>query len=394
MSWTSAGRPRCCATTSSSATCASYLQRAAMTTPITRAYDVGCGFGRLTPVLAEFASDVVGFERRASLRRHGARSCCRHWSSSRSRRLDGLPAPDASARVRDDVHRAAAHARRTRRKPSWPRSRASLAPRGPRAGGRGNRSGPRGRRRGPWPTRATHAGARGRGMPPGSRRCSLIRMGPRVIEPGYPRADVGTFMLFGPADDVYRPPTLAEAEYARRTAARRPASRWSSPTASTTCCIPATCGTCRPRARWATPSSSASTPIGRCAQTRARRGPINPEAERAEVIAALDCVDAAVIFDEDTPHEIISRLQPDVLVKGADWAEDAIVGRDIVEARGGRVVRMPIEQGFSTTTLIAKNPGRITGDQEIRRLTGVQEIQEISVKAITRSELNLPSTYP
>ena len=90
---------------------------------------------------------------------------------------------------------------------------------------------------------------------------------------------------------------------------------------------------------------------------RANKGPerpINPEAERAELIAALACVDAAIVFDEDTPHEIISRLQPDVLVKGADWAEDAIVGRDIVEARGGRVVRMPIEQGFSTTSLIGK----------------------------------------
>ncbi len=100
---------------------------------------------------------------------------------------------------------------------------------------------------------------------------------------------------------------------------------------------------------------------------RANKGPgrpINPEAERAEVIAALDCVDAAVIFDEDTPHEIISRLQPDVLVKGADWAEDAIVGRDVVEARGGRVVRMPIEQGFSTTDLIAKIQA---GSQEIKR---------------------------
>ena len=90
---------------------------------------------------------------------------------------------------------------------------------------------------------------------------------------------------------------------------------------------------------------------------RANKGParpINPEAERAEVIAALDCVEAAVIFDEDTPHEIISRLQPDVLVKGADWAEDAIVGRDVVEALGGRVVRMPVEQGFSTTELLAR----------------------------------------
>jgi rfaE bifunctional protein nucleotidyltransferase chain/domain len=108
---------------------------------------------------------------------------------------------------------------------------------------------------------------------------------------------------------------------------------------------------------------------------RANKGPtrpINPEAERAEVIAALDCVDAAVLFDEDTPHEIIFRLQPDVLVKGADWAEDAIVGRDIVEARGGRVVRLPIEQGFSTTNVIE----RISAcSQEIRRSGGPQEIR-------------------
>lgn len=90
---------------------------------------------------------------------------------------------------------------------------------------------------------------------------------------------------------------------------------------------------------------------------RANKGPsrpVNPEAERAEVIAALACVDAAIVFDEDTPHQIITRLQPDVLVKGADWAEDAIVGREVVEARGGRVVRMPIEQGFSTTSLIER----------------------------------------
>jgi len=82
--------------------------------------------------------------------------------------------------------------------------------------------------------------------------------------------------------------------------------------------------------------------------------PIHPEAERAEVIAALACVDAAVVFDEDTPHQIISAIQPDVLVKGADWATDKIVGRDIVEARGGRVVRMPVEEGHSTTSLIQR----------------------------------------
>jgi D-glycero-beta-D-manno-heptose 1-phosphate adenylyltransferase len=80
--------------------------------------------------------------------------------------------------------------------------------------------------------------------------------------------------------------------------------------------------------------------------------PITPENERAELIAALACVDAAVVFDEDTPWQLIAALQPDVLVKGADWAEDAIVGRDVVEARGGRVVRVPIESGYATTSLI------------------------------------------
>ena len=82
--------------------------------------------------------------------------------------------------------------------------------------------------------------------------------------------------------------------------------------------------------------------------------PITPEAERAELLAALAAVDAAVVFDEDTPHAIIAAIQPDILVKGADWAEDAIVGRDIVEARGGRVVRMPIEPGYSTSGIIDK----------------------------------------
>jgi len=90
---------------------------------------------------------------------------------------------------------------------------------------------------------------------------------------------------------------------------------------------------------------------------RANKGPGRPvtvEAERVELLEALACVDAVVVFDEDTPHDIISTVQPDVLVKGADWAEDAIVGRDIVEARGGRVVRVPIEAGYSTTAILAK----------------------------------------
>ena len=82
--------------------------------------------------------------------------------------------------------------------------------------------------------------------------------------------------------------------------------------------------------------------------------PINAESERAEVLAALEVVYAVVVFDEDTPHEVIAAIQPDVLVKGADWPEDGIVGRDIVEARGGVVVRVPIEPGYSTSSIVEK----------------------------------------
>jgi rfaE bifunctional protein nucleotidyltransferase chain/domain len=97
---------------------------------------------------------------------------------------------------------------------------------------------------------------------------------------------------------------------------------------------------------------------------RANKGadrPITAEGERAEILAALSCVDGVVVFDEDTPQDIIAAIQPNVLVKGADWAADAIVGRDIVEARGGRVVRMPVETGYSTTAIVGKirsTPGR------------------------------------
>lgn len=82
--------------------------------------------------------------------------------------------------------------------------------------------------------------------------------------------------------------------------------------------------------------------------------PINPERERAEVLAALACVDAVVIFDEDTPARIIQVVQPDILVKGADWPADQIVGRDTVEARGGRVVLMNVETGYSTTSIVKR----------------------------------------
>jgi D-beta-D-heptose 7-phosphate kinase/D-beta-D-heptose 1-phosphate adenosyltransferase len=82
--------------------------------------------------------------------------------------------------------------------------------------------------------------------------------------------------------------------------------------------------------------------------------PVTREDERAELIAALACVDAVTVFGEDTPAEVIRAIQPDVLVKGADWAADQIVGRDTVEARGGRVVRIAVEEGYSTSALLKK----------------------------------------
>ena len=85
--------------------------------------------------------------------------------------------------------------------------------------------------------------------------------------------------------------------------------------------------------------------------------PLNRERDRAYVLGALSCVDAVVLFDEDTPARLIAALQPDVLVKGADYAPGEIVGADVVTARGGRVVRVPLEPGFSTTGLIAKVKG-------------------------------------
>jgi D-beta-D-heptose 7-phosphate kinase/D-beta-D-heptose 1-phosphate adenosyltransferase len=90
---------------------------------------------------------------------------------------------------------------------------------------------------------------------------------------------------------------------------------------------------------------------------RANKGPsrpILPEHERAELLAALVVVDAVVIFDDETPAAIVAALQPDVLVKGADWAHDAIVGRDTVEARGGRVVRIDVVPGYSTSGIVAR----------------------------------------
>ena len=82
-----------------------------------------------------------------------------------------------------------------------------------------------------------------------------------------------------------------------------------------------------------------------------------PERERARLVAALAAVDCVVLFDEDSPLVLIERLRPDVLVKGADYTRDAIVGADEVEGWGGRVVRVPLVAGVSTTELLARLRG-------------------------------------
>jgi D-beta-D-heptose 7-phosphate kinase/D-beta-D-heptose 1-phosphate adenosyltransferase len=82
--------------------------------------------------------------------------------------------------------------------------------------------------------------------------------------------------------------------------------------------------------------------------------PVAGEAARARVLAGLAAVDCVVLFDDDTPLRLIQAVAPDVLVKGADYSRDRIVGADWVEARGGRVVRVPLVGGFSTTALVER----------------------------------------
>jgi len=87
---------------------------------------------------------------------------------------------------------------------------------------------------------------------------------------------------------------------------------------------------------------------------KGRERPLVPEAQRAEVLAALACVDYVVVFGEPDPGKLIAELQPDVLVKGGDWAPEQIVGRETVEARGGLVQSIPLVPGVSTTALVEK----------------------------------------
>lgn len=85
---------------------------------------------------------------------------------------------------------------------------------------------------------------------------------------------------------------------------------------------------------------------------KGKKRPILPQNDRAEILASLEMVDYVLIFNEETPHKVITSLVPDVLVKGADYAKDEIVGKDTVESGGGRVVRVKKIPGRSTRSII------------------------------------------
>lgn len=97
------------------------------------------------------------------------------------------------------------------------------------------------------------------------------------------------------------------------------------------------------------------------ASVRRLKGPERPvrnEGERAYVLAALECVDAVTLFEQDTPLELVQALQPDVIVKGGDYSPDTVVGANVVRARGGEVVIIPLTPGHSTTSTIERLRGR------------------------------------
>jgi rfaE bifunctional protein nucleotidyltransferase chain/domain len=103
-------------------------------------------------------------------------------------------------------------------------------------------------------------------------------------------------------------------------------------------------------------------------EIKGKSRPIVPELERAEVLAALACVDFVFVFDDSTPKRVIDTIVPDILVKGADWNLDEIVGRDTVENAGGVVLNIPLVDGSSTTEIIRKILecfGNAAGDQTV-----------------------------
>ena len=90
---------------------------------------------------------------------------------------------------------------------------------------------------------------------------------------------------------------------------------------------------------------------------KGNKRPVMPQNERAELLAAIEFIDTVVIFDEDTPEEVIRYLLPDILVKGEDWKEEDIIGADVVKGAGGEVGRIPFISGFSSSKIIKKIKG-------------------------------------
>ncbi len=90
------------------------------------------------------------------------------------------------------------------------------------------------------------------------------------------------------------------------------------------------------------------------ARLKGAHRPINDELTRQHLLASLDFVDAVVIFEQDTPLELISIILPDILVKGGDWSEDQIVGSGLVKENGGQVLSLPFVEGYSTTNIESK----------------------------------------
>ena len=85
---------------------------------------------------------------------------------------------------------------------------------------------------------------------------------------------------------------------------------------------------------------------------KGEKRPVVPQAQRMQVLAALEAIDYVVVFEEENPLKIIKELQPDILVKGGDWPVETIVGREIVEKKGGKVLSIPLMEGISTTNII------------------------------------------
>ncbi len=107
------------------------------------------------------------------------------------------------------------------------------------------------------------------------------------------------------------------------------------------------------------------------------KGPSRPvlsQEERSEVLAALYCVDVVILFEEPDPLAVIEQIQPDVLVKGADWSRDQIIGADFVESIGGRVVQVPLLKGASTTGIIERVLASYLGQNRFGEGTGLGKV--------------------